>query len=93
MRYVGLVFLGMILWAGQAGADQVSNKQAERIITRGETIGEDYYGEGPQAKRISRVVYNLELYICMDFLGVPPNQMPNTVAPTNHVLISCWDDN
>ena len=91
MRYVGLVFLGLVLWAGQASADQVSDKLAKRVMTQGLTIGEDYYGTGPSAKRMSRVVYKFELYICMDYLKGLITQQPKTVAPTMDVMIRCWE--
>ncbi len=45
MRYLGLVFLGLVLWVGQALADEVSDKLALRVITEGKNIGENHYGE------------------------------------------------
>ena len=85
MRYLGLVFLGLVLWVGQALADEVSDKLALRVITEGKNIGENYYGEFSKAQQMSLVVYKGDFYICMDFLAGQPLQMPDM-----DVLVSCW---
>ena len=67
MRYVGLVFLGLVLWAGKASAEFFIFDDAMKIIVKGETISELYYGIGEDAVRYSRVIYKNKLYICSDY--------------------------
>tara|TARA_B100001059_G_C17468012_1_gene395514 strand:- start:97 stop:441 length:345 start_codon:yes stop_codon:yes gene_type:complete len=70
VRYVGLVFLGLVLWTGQASAELMSLKQSETIVAKGKTISEYYKRTDHQkiAVRHSRVVYNNVLFICTDYV-------------------------
>ena len=78
MRYVGLVVLGLVLWAGQASAERVSDERALLIVVNGKTIGEhyktvEYEGISSVEVRTSRVVFRTELFICNDWL--PPQSI------------------
>ncbi len=86
MRYVGLVFLGMVLWAGQASAAKVDAEFALEIISQGKTIGEFYEENVDGAYRYSRVVHNGKLYICSDGLTGGPH------LDKYYVAYSCYDD-
>ena len=73
MRYLGLLFVGMVLWAGQASTDVVMNPdKAREILLNGETISEIYRADrgGEEYKRIMRIRYNDALYICTDQVAV-----------------------
>ena len=43
MRYVGLVFLGMVLWAGQAVAAELDMERSEEVLVNGKMISEHYW--------------------------------------------------
>ena len=69
MRYLCLVFLGLVLLAGQASAAEVEAGFALKIMSEGRTIGELYQRlTDDEQTRISRVVYDGNLYICFDSL-------------------------
>ena len=80
MRYVGLMFLGMVLWAGQASADMLHAEEAEKVLTQGKTISEFYVEAKFAAVRYTRVIYRNDLYICRD------------LQAGGQVRIACWDD-
>ena len=63
MRYVGLVFLGMVLWAGQASAAVFEGKEAAEIISYGEIIHSHVRSE---RSLFLRVLYEGDYYICSD---------------------------
>ena len=63
MRYVGLVFLGLSLWAGQASADLVQNKEAVKIILEGKIIHK-HIKDG--VSLYMRVIHKGTYYICYD---------------------------
>ena len=69
MRYIGLVFLGLVFWAGQASAYMLSPDESLKVIIKGKTISEQYRrGNDEDVIRWSRVVYKNKLYICSDTL-------------------------
>ena len=80
MRYVGLVFLGMVLWGGQASAEMLDAEEAEEVLTQGKTVSEFYEGTKYAGQRWTRVIYRNDLYICQD------------LKAGGQVQIVCWDD-
>ena len=92
MRYVGLVFLGLVLWAGQASAARIMDRQSTlEIITEGKTIGEFYTTlevfDQQVNYRTSRVVYQGRLFICSDWLIAPDGENNK-----QKVSYTCYDD-
>ena len=71
MRYVGLVFLGLLLWAGQVSAVLLDHERSKFILSSGEILSETY---NTSLKRdfeytlIARIRYDGGLYICTDFV-------------------------
>ena len=69
MRYVGLVFLGMVLWAGQAMAAELDMERSEEVLVNGKIISEHYF-QPPNSYqppvRFSRVIHDDDLFICID---------------------------
>ena len=65
MRYVGLVFLGMVLWAGQASAERIATKEAVKILIDGRIMHQHLSG----SSLTYRVIYRGTYYICYD--GLP----------------------
>ena len=92
MRYVGLMFVGLVLWVGQASAARIIDRQvALEIITEGKTIGESYSTleafDQQVNYRTSRVVYQGRLFICHDWL-IAPDDANNK----QNVSYTCYDD-
>ena len=85
MRYVGLVFLGMVLWAGQVTAEPLDDEKSLEVLVQGKTISQ-YYGEDSRYNRrgrkvrYTRVIYRKKLYICEDGMG------------SGRSYVYCWDD-
>ena len=65
MRYVGLVFLGLVLGAGQAAADLLEQKSAEEIILKGEIIHKHVNEKSRWFEM--RVIHKDTYYKCIDF--------------------------
>jgi len=63
VRYVGLMFLGMVLWAGQASAAVFKGKEAAEIISDGEIIHSHLRND---LILILRVLYKGDYFICKD---------------------------
>ena len=68
MRYVGLVFLGMVLWAGQAAADhhvrRLEGPRAATVLVFGEVVASTW--ETKSFTRHTRVIYNEQYWMCKD---------------------------
>ena len=83
MRYVGLVFLGMVLWAGQAVAITIGSERSKSILLNGEVISETYNTNirlDLEYTRITRIKYRGGLYICRDNVE------------GSEVRVECFDD-
>ena len=69
MRYLGLVFLGMVLWAGQAVAAELDMERSEEILVNGKIISEHYF-QTPNSYQppiqFTRVIHDDDLFICID---------------------------
>ena len=83
MRYVGLVFLGLVLWAGQVSAEPLDHERSKFILFSGEILSQTYntsFKRDTEYTRITRIRYDGGLYICTDFVyhGV--------------VRVSCFDE-
>ena len=85
MRYVGLMFLGMVLWAGQVTAEPLDAEKSLEVLVQGKTISQ-YYGEDSRYNRMkskvryTRVIYRKKLYICEDGMW------------SGKSYVRCWDD-
>ena len=64
MRCVGLVILGLVLWAGQASAEKIEVKQAVKIVVDGEIIHK-HTKDGFRFRM--RVIHKGDYYVCKDF--------------------------
>ena len=68
MRYVGLVFLGLVLWAGQASADhhvrKLEGPRASTVLVLGEAVASTW--ETETFTRHTRVIYNEQYWMCRD---------------------------
>lgn len=64
MRYIGLVFLGLVLWAGQASAVLLEQKWAEEIVLNGEIIHKHVSEKKGMFEM--RVIHKNTYYMCMD---------------------------
>ena len=83
MRYVGLVFLGLVLWAGQVSAEPLDHERSKFILFSGEILSETYntsLKRDFEYTRITRIRYDGGLYICTDFVNY------------GHVLVKCFDE-
>ena len=85
MRYVGLVFLGMVLWAGQVTAEAINSEKSLEVLVQGKTISQYYEADSRHNRmgrkaRYTRVIYRKKLYICEDGMW----------SGRSHVR--CWDD-
>ena len=65
MRYIGLVFLGLVLWTGQASAGMVLGKAAEQIVIKGEIIHKIFREKRQWCEM--RVIHEGNYYRCIDF--------------------------
>ena len=86
MRYVRLMFLGMVLWAGPASAEMVPLEMAKQVLIEGKTIGEFYKKVGDALYRESRVIHDGSIYICKDWLSVLGS------VRDLYVSVRCWND-
>lgn len=75
MRYVGLAFLGMVLWTGQVSAAKYEDEQALKIISEGKIINTHNVNE--QVLKL-RVLYKGNYHICTDG------------AFSDTVFLQCW---
>ena len=64
MRYFGLVFLGMVLWAGQASAEKIEGTQAVKIVVDSEIIHK-HTKDGFRFRM--RVTHKGDYYVRKDF--------------------------
>ena len=83
MRYLGLMFLGVVLWAFQASAVTLDHDRSKFILFNGEILSETYntsLKRDFEYTRITRIRYDGGLYICTDF-----------VYPA-HVQVKCYDE-
>ena len=82
MRYVGLIFLGMVLWAGQAMAAELDMERSEQILIKGKIVHERFIvkDRSYEFPRVTRVLYKGDLYICTDYLSA------------KQVNFRCFDD-
>ncbi len=78
MRYVGLMALGMVLWAGQVTAKPLDAEKSLEVLVQGKTISEYY--EADSKARYTRVIYRKKLYIFKDG------------KVTGSSFVYCWDD-
>ena len=63
MRYLGLVFLGMVLWAGQASAVKIVGKPAVKIVSEGTIIHKHVVND---VSLNMRVLHKGAYYVCKD---------------------------
>jgi len=69
VRYLGLVFLGMILCKGQtAGAVQMTAAESMEVVTNGKVISEHtrHSRKWNETIRTTRIIWKSRLYICED---------------------------
>ena len=81
MRYVGLVFLGMVLWAGQAMAAELDMERSEEVLVNGKIISEHYF-QTPNSYqppiRFTRVIHDDDLFICIDNIRMEDKKLNMT---------------
>ena len=63
MRYVALVFLGVVLWAGQASAVKIEGKPAVKIVLEGTIIRKHVVND---VSLNMRVLHKGKYYVCKD---------------------------
>ena len=63
MRYLSLVFLGLVLWAGQASAEKFLDTAAVKIIADGKII---HRSNLEPLSLLMRVIYEDKYFICVD---------------------------
>ena len=83
MRYLGLMFLGMVLWAFQASAVTLDHDRSKFILFNGEILSETYntsLKRDFEYTRITRIRYNGGFYICTDFVNY------------DHVKVLCYGE-
>ena len=83
MRYLGLMFLGMFLLAGQVSAAPLDHERSKFILFSGEILSETYntsLKRDFEYTRITRIRYDGGLYICTDFVNY------------GDVRVSCFDE-
>ena len=74
MRYVGLVFLGIVLWGGHtAGAVEMTAADSMEVVTNGKVVNQyiKTHGKhefGLDTSRTTRIIWKGRLYICQDYL-------------------------
>jgi hypothetical protein len=69
VRYVGLVFLGLVLWAGQAVALEIDGGTSKVILEKGKIVHERYDSSVKYPlQRVTRVFYRGNLFICTDYV-------------------------
>ena len=81
MRYVGLVFLGMVLWTGQAMAAELDMERSEEVLVNGKMISEHYWQPAntyAPPVRFTRVIHDDDLFICFDSVGMKDKKLNMT---------------
>ena len=63
MRYLGLMFLGMVLWAGQATAEKFLDTAAVKIVADGKII---HRSNLERTSLLMRIIYEDRYFICVD---------------------------
>ena len=83
MRYLGLMFLGMVLWAFQASAVILDHERSKFILFNGEILSETYntsLKRDFEYTRITRIRHDGGFYICTDFVNYA------------HVKVECYNE-
>ena len=71
MRYVGLMFLGMVLCGGHtAGAVEMTAGESMKVVTNGKVVSEHtrFSGNFKGVVRTTRIIWKGRLYICEDYV-------------------------
>ena len=93
MRYVGLVFLGMVLWAGQASAVELTIVESEKVLIKGKVVSEYYMTNKEKPvdvdtiTRITRVIWQSKLFVCQDFVNFPRGMIDKAI-----LTVRCYDN-
>ena len=96
MRYLGLVFLGLVLWGGHtAGAVEMTAADSMEVVTNGKVVNQHIksYGKhefGLDTYRTTRIIWKGRLYICEDYLVFHEKVTPDQVK--GQVVARCFDD-
>ena len=93
MRYLGLVFLGMILCRGQtAGAVQMTAAESMEVVTNGKVMSKHtrLSRKWNETIRTTRIIWKGRLYICEDYLVFHEKVTPDQVK--GQVVARCFDD-
>ena len=93
MRYLGLVFLGMILCRGQtAGAVQMTAAESMEVVTNGKVISEHtrLSRKWNETIRTTRIIWKSRLCICEDQVVFHEKITADQV--NGQVVATCFDD-
>ena len=93
MRYVGLMFLGMVLCGGHtAGAVEMTAAESMKIVTNGKVVSEHtrLSGKFKDVVRTTRIIWKGRLYICEDYVVWHDKVTPDQVNA--QVVARCYDD-
>ena len=93
MRYVGLMFLGMVLCGGHtAGAVEMTAAESMKIVTNGKVVSEHtrLSGKWKDVVRTTRIIWKGRLYICEDYVVFHEKVTPDQA--NGQVVAHCYDD-
>ena len=96
MRYVGLMFLGMVLCGGHTtGAAEMTAAESMKVVTNGKVVNQyiQTYGkheDGLDTVRTTRIIWKGRLYICEDYLVFHEKVTPNQA--NGQVVAHCFND-
>ena len=101
MRYLGLVFLGIVLWGGHtAGAVEMTAGWSMEIVTNGKVVDQHTQVTRNQISRAgltwqetvrtTRIIKGGKLYICEDYVVFHEKVTPDLV--NGQVVATCFSD-
>ena len=96
MRYLGLVFLGIVFCGGHtAGAVEMTAAESMEVVTNGKVVNQyiQTYGkrkDGLDTVRTTRIIWQGRLYICEDYLVSQERVTPD--QRNRQVVATCFDD-
>jgi len=92
VRYLSLMFLGMVLCLGHtAAAKELTAAESMDVVTKGKVVSQyiQTYGkhkDGLDTVRTTRIIWQGRLYICEDYLVFHDTQA------NGQVVARCFDD-
>ena len=93
MRYLGLMFLGMVIYGGHtAGAVEMTAAESMKVVTNGKVVSEHtrLTEKWKDTIRTTRIIWEGRFYICEDYVVFDPKHRLD--VGTGRAVVRCFDN-